>query len=305
MTTDLDALTLTLAMATMRRERPVDWYEPHEHGQLQCHRSRHRVRAMFPGNRWGKTMCMGAEVAWCVRGEHPYQTLPRRDGPAQVIWVCPEFRQFAQLRAQLEETCWDAGWRYAESPYMRYTWPDGSMLWIISSESSWTYVQGLNPDLVCIDEQCPRKLYQELRARVGRRLTRYLIAATATQGIETWMHDLVYRPWLEHHASQGLDETRAMAAQSHDTLWVWPSGGVADNVHVPASERDAFLAIPWDGEKEARVRQRGGFASLSGDCVFAVDALDWLRGEADRADETRAGRTGGLAVKTQKGSKWS
>jgi hypothetical protein len=83
-----------------REKQPSLFYRPHDRGQIQFHKSPHIVRAMFPGNGWGKTRAMGTEVAWWIDHDHPYQPTPA--WPVQIIWFCREFRQFDILKAQLE-----------------------------------------------------------------------------------------------------------------------------------------------------------------------------------------------------------
>jgi hypothetical protein len=57
-------------------------------------------------------------------------------------------------RPQLEEECFDRPWRFNKSDHV-YTFGDGGMMFLISGDSSWTHVQGINPDLVIFDEEPP------------------------------------------------------------------------------------------------------------------------------------------------------
>lgn len=274
-----DALAVLLAGAgeRMRRDRPSAWYEPHDHGQRQFHMAPHRIRAMFPGNRWGKTTAMGVEVNSYVR--HDERFTPKPKHPAQVLWFCTQFRQFDLLREQLHARCFDKGWTYNGSDNF-YEWPGGDRLWIIPGDRDWTYIQGINPDLVCVDEECPVALWRELRARgFGDRATRYIVAATATMGAETWMKGEIYDPWLAEHARVGVDEARAMLVQRHPEIWCWPMGGIEDNPSMGADKVAGFQALTWSSDKEKQVRLRGGFQSWVGDPCFSMEGLDWLRAQ--------------------------
>jgi hypothetical protein len=94
-----------------RHARPADFYVPHRRGQRQFHESPHAVRAMFPGNRFGKTTALGVEVNCCVR--HDGRWNPWWAGvthPTQVLWFCVDFGQFDLLRPQLEGTCFERTW---------------------------------------------------------------------------------------------------------------------------------------------------------------------------------------------------
>jgi hypothetical protein len=46
------------------QDRPSEFCEPHERGQVQFHAAPHIVRAMFPGNGFGKTRAAGTEANW-------------------------------------------------------------------------------------------------------------------------------------------------------------------------------------------------------------------------------------------------
>jgi hypothetical protein len=52
-------------LETLRQDRPSEFYDPHERGQGQFHAAPHIVRAMFPGNGFGKnySCCRGCRSA--------------------------------------------------------------------------------------------------------------------------------------------------------------------------------------------------------------------------------------------------
>lgn len=265
-----------------RRLRPLDFYRPHQRGQEQFHRSGAIIRCLFPGNGFGKTTAAGAEVQWWVTHSHPWQKIPNR--PLIVIWCCETYKQFKILRGQLEGECLGpvAKRPYPHFPHFNgtencYHWPDGSVMYLVSGDSSWTHIQGINPDLVVFDEEPPEALWNEMKMRRrGVRKTRYVFAATATQGM-TWMHRDLYVPWLEHHTRQNLTEDQAHAVQNHPRLWVWARGGIDDNPGADAGDRDWYHAQRFNSEAERRVRLAGGFADFSGTPVFDLAALERLQ----------------------------
>lgn len=263
-------------LAALARYYPRDLYTPHA-GQARFHSAPHRIRALFPGNRFGKTTAMGVEACDALR-------TPK----SHVVWVAPEYRQFDQVRGEvLERACWDHGWRWNGQDNL-YQWPNGSRLFVFSNDSDWRRIQGINPDLVCIDEQCDLALYRECLARgYGRKKTRYIVAATATQA-ESWMEHLIYRPWLDYHAERGLTEDEAAVRQLHPEMWVWPRGGIDDNPIFSADDRASFKSQNWGDEKMRQVRTRGGFMRLVGDAVFDEGGLGWLR------EQVASGRAGSL-----------
>lgn len=251
--------------------RPSDFYRPHTGGQRQFHQSDAIVRALFPGNGFGKTTAAGNEVNWWVTHTHPFQKTP--SWPTIIIWCCETFKQFKILRSQLEMECFDGRPRFNKVDHT-YTWEDGSQMFLVSGDSSWTHVQGINPDLVVFDEEPPEALWGEMRMRRrGRRKTRYIFAATATQGM-TWMYRDLYLPWLQHHSRLGQDEQRAMRHQWHPRLWVWSKGGITDNPGADAGDRDWYKSQNFNSDAERQVRLGGGFADFSGQPVFDLHALE-------------------------------
>lgn len=252
-------------LSALARYYPRDVYTPHA-GQLRFHRAKHKYRCLFPGNRFGKSTAMGVEVCDAVRK-------PR----SHVVWIAPEYRQFDQIRGEiLERACFDHGWTWNGSDNF-YRWPNDSRMFVFSNDSDWRRLQGINPDLVCVDEQCDLALWREAQARgYGRKDTRYIVAATATQA-ESWMEHMIYRPWLEYHAARGMSEDEAAVKQIHPEYWVWPRGGIDDNPTMTAEKRLSFKAINWGDDKARQVRVGGGFMRLTGDGVFDAGAVEWLR----------------------------
>jgi hypothetical protein len=217
-----DTLTRRIDLAQRweqtRRARPALWYAPHP-GQLAYHQAPHTIRALFPGNGFGKTRAAGTEANWWLTHRHPYQSHPQvadhRHLGLRVVQAVRDPAGAARgrvLRPRLEVQ------RQRQRLRLPPAADDGfDKLFLISYDSDWSNVQGINPDLVIFDEEPPHKLWKEMRMRRrGTRKTRYTFAATATKGM-TWMHDELYLPWLKHHAEQGLDEEQAIATQT--TRW--------------------------------------------------------------------------------------
>lgn len=257
-----------------RRAAPADWYRPHLEGQRQFHQAPHVVRALFPGNGFGKTTAAGVEVNWWATHAHPWQTI--RSWPQLIVWCCETYKQFKLLRSQLEHDCFDGSVRFNKVDHV-YTWENGSAMFLVSGDSSWTHVQGINPDLVIFDEAPPQALWTEMQMRRrGMRKTRYVFAATATQGLD-FMHRELYLPWLKHHAARGLNEDQAMARQLHPLTWVWAKGGIDSNPGADAGDRAWYRSRSFNSEAERRVRLGGGFADFSGTPIFDLARLEEQR----------------------------
>ena len=270
------------ALAEMLAHRPSDAYVPGvpkrfpneaDRYQLQFHRSLHTVRCLVLGNGAGKTTVAGIECDWWCQGDHPHQVgIPK--GPKQIVWVCMKFQQMKLLREQLERKCFTRGWKYNENDH-EYKWPNGSTITIFSNDGDWEGIQGLNPDLVVIDEECDPRLWRELTMRRrGDKKTRFVISATATKG-KRWMFSDLYKPWLDHHTAQGMTEDQAMRVQNHRDYWVWPKGGLLDN---PANSEEDLrwyeTALAFASPQEKQARLRGGFIDLSQSPVFDLASID-------------------------------
>lgn len=286
-------------LGTLRKQRPSVFYQPHAHGQLQFHSARHRIRAMFPGNRFGKSFAMANEANWWIQKSHPFQSTPR--GFVIALWLCPQFRQFDLLREGFERDVFDAGWTWNGTDSF-YTWPGKGQLWVIPGDRDAYYIQGINPDLVLCDEEPPLKLWREFQTRMfGRRegrivRTRYVVAATATEG-ESWMESLMLAPWREHHRALGMNDEQAVAAQQHPDIWCWPYGGIMDNPFASAEDVKHYESIVWRSEEERQVRLRGGFASINGTYVFDRSGVAWLKGRSAELDkDIGVGAVGSLRV---------
>lgn len=255
---------------------PSDSYAPHDAGQIQFHRSKHIIRALFPGNGFGKTRCIAEEAhAWCTHSNR-WQTTPA--WPVDVVWVCPDYQQFGKLQPQLEgETIGDDAKFVTTKLGSFYRYADGSRWWVTSADRSWKFFQGINPDLILFDEVPPIKLWREaMMRRRGRKLTRYGVAATATEGI-SWMEGQIYEPWLDHHRLAGYSMEAAVGVQRHPYIWCQPYGSAADNPANGEDVWDWYNAQTWGSEKEKQVRLFGGFADFTGDGVFDEKALTRIR----------------------------
>lgn len=279
----LDGLVV---LATIKLRTPHKLYIPHERGQRQFHAAKQRVRALYPGNRFGKSTAAAMEAQWQVE----------RKEKSVILWICPQFRTFDLLRPQLEAEVFGPDASYNGQDNF-YKWPNGSIMYVIPRERDWHFVEGINPDLVVIDEECPLPLFRELMARgFGRNETRYVIAATATNMAGSWMEKEIYRVWLDYHLARGLSEQQATEQQLHPVYWVWARGGIADNPSMTPEKVAGFKALTWSSDKEKKVRDEGGFETSVGDPVFDPDAVSRLMSEARRLNSTSPGRLGWFEV---------
>lgn len=244
-------------------------------------------------------MAMGIEADMILQGSDRFGK-KRAKAPTQVLWFCPQLRQFEVLKPMLEEKCFTKPFKFDGNDW-RYDWPNRSSMWVIPHDRDWKNIQGVNPDAIMGDEQPPKSLWNELQARsFGDKETQFIIAATATEGI-SWMEPFFYKPWLDFHVKLGLDVDGAMAAQKHPRYWVWPKGGISDNPIIRPEEKRRFMELEWvGGAKERAVRTGGGFQLWLGDCLFSDESLTFLRSRRyDLDKELGEVRSGTFAVKEE------
>lgn len=298
---DRDARSQAHALANMYERRPSLRYwsgrkvdldglpvAEEDNGQLQFHKSQHIIRVLVPGNGWGKTATLAVEADWCGAGDKHYDAeLPRRR--RAMIWVCQKHQQWEIMRPDIERW-WPpsvvATW--VGQPSFRYKWPDGSTLHIVTSETDWITLQGIQPDRVFIDESIPVSLWREfIKRRRGATRTRYCIGATATQGLD-WTYTELYLPWRQYHERAGIsDEREMMRQQLHrfddpalaetPGIWCWPRGSHSDNPTATKETWAFYKQTTGGSQAEREVRLYGGFRSFSGTPVFDLDNLEKMR----------------------------
>jgi hypothetical protein len=246
--------------------------------QYRFHTAGQRFRAMFPGNGAGKTTTMGVEVDWWIQHNHPYRRIPT--WPILAVWFTLKFQQFEVLREQLERKCLTRGWRWDGQKHC-YKWANGGRLFIFSADADWSAAQGINPDLICFDENPPVKIWREMQMRRrGDKKTEFLVAATATKGL-TWMFSDLFQPWLEFHEKLGMSEDQAMVAQLHPHIFCWPRGGLEDNPGADEDDKRHYNeVVRYGSAAEKAVRTGGGFQDLNSSPVFDPDAIEALKKEA-------------------------
>lgn len=258
-----------------------------DNGQLQFHMAPHVFRFLAPGNGFGKTACVAVEVDWWVQGDHPWPAEIRTDRARLIVWACQKLQQWGQIRRDVE-AWWTRGWTMTQNPFWRYRWPNGSEVFIITAEMRWEGIQGIQPDLVVVDEECPASLFEELvMRRRGRTRTRYCVSATATRGLQ-WPYNRYYKPWKAYHEKLGItDERDMMRRQLHrfegseladvPGIWFWPQGSHRDNPTATKQTWEFYLANTTGNPALRHVRLYGGYREFSGTPVFDPEALEQMR----------------------------
>lgn len=295
-----------MAVNARKLRRPWEWYEPSEPNkvmpdgrvlsqfanQLGFHQAPHIIRGLFPGNGWGKSIAVAAELnAW---GYHTNQWQRTPAWPVIMLWVFTTSDQFAMIYEQVRTVVFGTDVKYKAGDG-EFVWPDGSKMFLAfaNDSRSWEKRQGIAADLIAFDEEPPVQFWREMMMRRrAQRKTRYIVAATATKG-DSWMAEEIYKPWAEHHKTLGLDPTRALWAQKHADIWLWWRGGVNDNPGADESDLRWYEGRTWSSEKEREVRLTGGFQSWTGDPVFDPAAIARMMARLEESEKrTGPGRIG-------------
>jgi hypothetical protein len=262
------------AMEYLHDTRPGWMIDPHEKGQVQALCSDHVYRILIPGNGWGKTVCMGMDVDLLMQRDDPWKEhmMPRPDRPTTAVWFCMKYQQFEIMRPDLEGRIFTRGWIVREQKKM-YEWPNGSRLFILSSDSDWSAIQGIELDAVYFDEHPDRRFWNEMQyRRRGLKKTRFMVAATMTLGI-TWFVTGVIQPWEDYQRRLGRTNDQALKIQDHPTTFIWNVGGIEDNPSMTAHDAAHYAGIMTTSEKERHVRLKGGYADFTGEPVFDPTSL--------------------------------
>lgn len=272
----------------LREARPGDLVEPHKNGQLQALQSDKIYRILIPGNGWGKTTVMAKDADMLMQRSDPFkpQAMPNPDRPTTAVWFCQKYQQYDVMRPEIESV-FTRGWQWREQKHC-YVWPNGSRLYLLSSDSSWEAIQGIEVDAAYFDEHPDRKFWNEmLYRRRGKKKCRYMVSATMTLGI-TWFVTGVIQPWENYCRERGMTNDEAISRQPHPTTFVWNVGGIQDNPTMTEEDYQHYESVSTASEKERQVRLQGGYADFTGLPVF------WLKSLKTMADEAQEGEDGSI-----------
>ncbi len=255
-------------------KRPGWMVQPHDLGQVQALSSSATYRVLIPGNGWGKTTIMARDADMLMQRDDPYKPgcMPEPDRPTMAVWFCQKYQQWAIMQGNVE-ALFTRGWKWHDQKKF-YDWPNGSKLFVLSSDSNWESIQGIELDGVYFDEHPDRKFWNEMMyRRRGKRKTRYMVAATMTLGI-TWFVIAIIQPWEKMCRKLGFTNKKALEEQPDPKTFVWNVGGIESNPSMGQEDFDHYNSQTTLSEKERHVRLKGGYADFIGEPVFDLVALD-------------------------------
>lgn len=175
------------------QENPLKYAERHPK-QSQAYRATQPIRALFWGNRVGKTEWGAMEVARYMLGQHEYRGI---EPPVEVWSICPSFDAQAETtqkkllkyipESQIEDTA-----TIRKGIYSWIKLKNGSMINFKSYEQGRSKFQGAAKRLIWFDEEPPHDIWQEclVRQEAGTPLD-IILTMTPIKGM-TWVYDEIY-----------------------------------------------------------------------------------------------------------------
>lgn len=267
-----DQLALLDALDRKRKQESfVKYWEPQDQQKEHFEKftADTKIFGILGGNRSGKTEeGVFIDVAWALgkdyfKGEPAEQwvsKLPIPD-PPNVVWVVGlDFGVLRDViwREKLREGRNHAGFlpsdpvvikKVSDGDFIAY-FNNGSIIVGKSADSGWQKFQGASVDLVHIDEECEKKVFDECYQRTADCAGKLLLTLTPLVDIASG----VIEPWV-------FDLYEDMKRGQKDITFVKLS--VMDNPYVPKEEKRKLLE-KWSGTPEEKARLYGDFIQRSG-----------------------------------------
>ena len=231
-----------------RKSRKLYYYLPYNK-QEEFHTSKCSTRAIFGGNRSGKTTCGGMEFLFHMTGQYPkwYPEETRFKGAIKGRIIAKDFQKgcgeviIPFLEEWLDESLVAKKYRNPIGIPVKWTLKNGSVFDILSHEQNTEQYEGWKGHIAWFDEPPPRDKYiATLRGLVDFRGRNWLTLTPLTQ---PWIYDEVYT---------NPDHKRIHCVTVN----------MRDNPHLDESAIKEFESSLTEEEKEARLH--GRFLHLSG-----------------------------------------
>lgn len=172
---------------------PLKYVKRHDK-QIEAHKAEQAIRALFWGNRVGKTEWGGQEVAEYATQHHPYRQMVT---PFEIWSACPSFdvQEHTTQKKLLNYLPQD---QIHHISYLRgkiiksIVLKNGVTIQFKSYEQGREKFQGAGVRLIWFDEEPPRDIWEEsfVRVEAGQQLD-VILTMTAVKGM-TWVYDNIY-----------------------------------------------------------------------------------------------------------------
>jgi phage terminase large subunit-like protein len=231
-----------------RKSRKLFYYVPYDK-QLEFHTSGVPTRAIFGGNRSGKTTCGGMEFLFHMTGQYPkwYPEDQRVKGAIKGRIIGKDFQKgigeviIPFLDEWLDESLVAKKYKNPIGVPVKWTLKNGSVFDILSHEQNTEQFEGWKGHVAWFDEPPPRDKYiATLRGLVDFRGRNWLTLTPLTQ---PWIYDDIY-------TNSDADRVHCVTVD------------MRDNPHLNEAAIKEFESSLTEEEKEARLH--GRFLHLSG-----------------------------------------
>jgi phage terminase large subunit-like protein len=245
-------LTRTLSeRIRLQATRPnIYGYTPHEK-QVRFHSAPEKGRLYVGGNRSGKTTGGVVEDIWWLTGKHPFLQTP--PPPVYGRSICVDFLNGIEKIIRPEVARWlplseikGGSWSTGYNKELRtLTCENGSTLEFMSYDQQLDKFAGTSRHFIHFDEEPPKDIYTENRARLIDTAGSYWITMTPVLGMD-WVYDDLYIPGKNNGGSN-------IAVIEVD---------MTENPYLSQGEIEEFISGLSADERTARVR--GNFVRVGG-----------------------------------------
>ena len=205
-----------------KKENPLKYSQRH-FKQSAFYKAMQYIRALFWGNRVGKTEIGAMEVARYMLGEHEHRDV---EPPIEVWVVCPSFdvqRDTTQpkLLSYLPESEIASTSSIRKGIYSEIILKNGSRVNFKSYEQGREKFQGAAKRLIWFDEEPPHDIYEEclVRQEAGVPLD-IILTMTPVKGM-TWVYDDIYLSTdtgLYYVSTAGWDDNPFLTEEQKDIM---------------------------------------------------------------------------------------
>lgn len=218
----IEKLEILDAMDNYKKEHPLEFSERHPKQSL-AYKAMQPTRALFWGNRVGKTEWGAMEVARYLLGEHEYRDIKT---PVEAWSICPSFDAQAETtqpkllryipEPQIEDTT-----TIRKGIYSSITLKNGSIINFKSYEQGRAKFQGAGKRIIWFDEEPPHDIWQEclVRQEAGQPLD-VILTMTPILGM-TWVYDDIYLSGdkgLYYVSTAGWDDNPFLTEEQKDIM---------------------------------------------------------------------------------------
>ena len=232
-------------------------YQPHPK-QLKFHQSDKRGRLYIGGNRAGKTIADVTECCWWLTKTHPFLPMPAEPVRGRLVCVdflngldkiiLPLFKQWLPDKYLIDNS-WDKSY---DKEHKTLTLANGSFIEFMSYDQDLDKFAGTSRHFVAFDEEPPKNIWNECRARLVDTGGSWWISMTPVDGM-TWVYDDIYEPNVDNK----------------DGKWYVIQADMLDNPHISRAEAEEFLS--GLSEAERRAREKGEFVQMGGRVFKSFD----------------------------------